>query len=165
MKDLKTSGGIKKKNDGDTGGKAITLESHNFDIILNILIGIRRSLSDISDISVKKLDDYQYKKKLSSEIDWIYTETTPKKKSVLKFKFIDYAPLVFYKLRNLHGISEERYIKSLGPNQLINSIMSNDKKTLYELCSSGQSGSLFYYTKDRRYMMKTIPKREFDKFR
>lgn len=132
---------------------------------MNILIGIRRSLSDISEISVKKLDDYQYRKKLSSEIDWIYTTTTPAKKSVLKFKFIDYAPLVFYKLRNFHGISEERYIKSLGPNQLINSIMSNDNKTLYELCSSGQSGSLFYYTKDRRYMMKTIPEREFDKFR
>jgi len=35
---------------------------------------------------------------------------------VLKFKFIDYAPMVFYKLRNLHGISEESYVKSLGPN-------------------------------------------------
>lgn len=73
--------------------------------------------------------------------------------------------MVFYKLRQFHGIPEENYMKSLGPNQLINSIMSNDKQTLYELCSSGQSGSLFYYTKDRRYMMKTIPKREFDKFR
>jgi len=48
---------------------------------------------------------------------------------------------------------------------MINSLLSNDKQSLYELCSSGQSGSLFYYTKDRRYMMKTIPKREFDKFR
>ena len=36
---------------------------------------------------------------------------------------------------------------------------------LYELCSSGQSGSLFYYTKNKKYMLKTIPKREFDKFR
>ena len=44
---------VKKKDDGDSGGRAITLESHNFDIILNILIGIRRSLSDISEISVK----------------------------------------------------------------------------------------------------------------
>lgn len=107
----------KKKGDGGSGGRAITLESQNFDIILNILIGIRRSLSDISEISVKNLDDYQYRKKLSSEIDWIYTTSTPgQKQSVLKFKFIDYAPLVFYKLRNLHGISEESYIKSLGPN-------------------------------------------------
>ena len=36
---------------------------------------------------------------------------------------------------------------------------------LYELCSSGQSGSLFYYTKNKKYMLKTIPKREYTKFR
>jgi hypothetical protein len=47
------------------------MESHNFDIILNILIGIRRSLSNISEIAIKKLDDYQFRKKLSSEIDWV----------------------------------------------------------------------------------------------
>lgn len=52
------SNSAKKKGDGDSGGRAITLDSHNFDIILNILIGIRRSLSDISEISVKQLDDY-----------------------------------------------------------------------------------------------------------
>ena len=34
-------------------------------------------------------------------------------------------------------------------------------ETLYELCSSGQSGSLFYYTKDRNYLLKTLPEREF----
>jgi 1-phosphatidylinositol-4-phosphate 5-kinase len=155
-----------KKKERDSVGKAITLESQNFDIILNILIGIRKTLSDISDIGSKKLDDYQFRKKLSSEIDWVYTTSTPgQKQSVLKFKFINYAPLVFYKLRNMNGISEDSYLKSLGPNQLINSIMSNDNQTLYELCSSGQSGSLFYYTKDRRYMLKTIPEREFVKFR
>ena len=38
-------------------------------------------------------------------------------------------------------------------------------ETLYELCSSGQSGALFYYTKDRKYMLKTIPEREFIKLR
>ena len=38
-------------------------------------------------------------------------------------------------------------------------------ETLYELCSSGQSGALFYYTKDRKYLLKTLPQREFDKLR
>jgi 1-phosphatidylinositol-4-phosphate 5-kinase len=36
---------------------------------------------------------------------------------------------------------------------------------LYELCSSGKSGSLFYYTKDRNYLIKTMPLREFAKLR
>jgi len=56
-------------------------------------------------------------------------------------------------------------MKSLGPEQILNSFWTNNFETLYELCSSGQSGSLFYYTKDRKYMMKTIPAREFDKMR
>ena len=93
---------------------------------MNILIGIRRSLSDISDIAVKQLSDYEFRKKLASEIDWLVT-SSDKKQTVQKFKFRDYAPLVFYKLRLLHGITEESYMKSLGPNQLINSIMSNDR--------------------------------------
>jgi Phosphatidylinositol-4-phosphate 5-Kinase len=38
-------------------------------------------------------------------------------------------------------------------------------ETLYELCSSGQSGALFYYTKDRKYLLKTVPEREFVKLR
>ena len=55
-------------------------------------------------------------------------------------------------------------MRSLGPEQILNSFLTQNFDTLYELCSSGQSGSLFYYTKDKRYMIKTIPKREFSKF-
>ncbi len=54
---------------------------------------------------------------------------------------------------------------SLGPEQILKSFLTNNFEMLYELCSSGQSGSLFYYTKNKKYMLKTIPKREFVKFR
>jgi len=56
-------------------------------------------------------------------------------------------------------------MKSLGPEQILNSFWTNNFDTLYELCSSGRSGSLFYYTKDRNYMLKTLPEREFNKLR
>merc|ERR1711982_241289 len=62
------------------------------------------------------------------------------------------------------SVSLKNYMKSLGPEQILNSFLTNNFDTLYELCSSGQSGSLFYYTKDKKYMMKTIPEREFKKF-
>lgn len=52
---------------------------------------------------------------------------------------------------------------SLGPEQIINSLWTNNKQTLYELCSSGKSGALFYYTKDKNYMLKSIAGREFKK--
>ena len=34
-------------------------------------------------------------------------------------------------------------------------------KSLTELCSSGKSGSFFYYTSDGKFMLKTIRKDEF----
>ncbi len=46
---------------------------------------------------------------------------------------------------------------------MISSIWTNSNETLYELSSSGRSGALFYYTKDRKYMLKSIAAREFYK--
>lgn len=34
-------------------------------------------------------------------------------------------------------------------------------RTLAELCSSGKSGSFFYYTQDSKFVLKTIPRSEF----
>lgn len=34
-------------------------------------------------------------------------------------------------------------------------------KTLAELCSSGKSGSFFYYTSDGKFLLKTISRNEF----
>lgn len=81
------------------------------------------------------------------------------------YKFHEYAPLAFQKIRNLNGIEEDSYLKSMGPEQIVNSLWTNDTETLYELSSSGKSGALFYYTKDRRYMLKSIAGREFNKLR
>ena len=46
------------------GGRFISMQSDNFDIIINILVGIRRSLSNLVDIPGRKLDDYEYQKRL-----------------------------------------------------------------------------------------------------
>jgi 1-phosphatidylinositol-4-phosphate 5-kinase len=114
------------------------------------------------DIPGKALDDHEFQKRLGQENDWI-SQTS--KSQISSFKFFDYAPLVFQRIRSRNGITEDEYMKSLGPEQILNSFWTNNYETLYELCSSGQSGSLFYYTKDRKYMMKTIPKREYLKMR
>ena len=50
---------------------------------------------------------------------------------------------------------------SLGPEQIINAIWANTQENVYQLSSSGKSGALFYYTKDKNYMLKSISKREF----
>jgi hypothetical protein len=39
------------------GGKFVRMESHNFDLVMNILIGIRRSISNLVEIPGKAIDD------------------------------------------------------------------------------------------------------------
>lgn len=55
------------------------------------------------------------------------------------------------------------YIESLGPNNIYNYIWTNNFKTFTSLVSSGKSGSLFYYSLDGKFMLKTIAKEEFYK--
>lgn len=79
--------------------------------------------------------------------------------------FFDYAPMVFQRIRRLSEITEEEYLLSLGPDSILNCFWNNNYQSLYELCSSGKSGSLFYYTEDQKYMLKTISRDEFKKLK
>jgi len=62
----------------------------------------------------------------------------------------------------MYGISANEYLKSIGPENLIGSIMMGNTTSLKEQCSAGKSGSFFYYTADARYMLKTIHHHEFE---
>ena len=84
---------------------------------------------------------------------------------VIKCKFYDYAPKIFYNLRSLYGISNDDYLKSLGPENFLCNLIITKNKSLKEICSSGKSGSFFYYSYDSKYLMKTIPESEFNKFK
>ena len=87
-----------KNSNAGSGGSFVRFEGKKFDIILNILIGIRRSLSTIVRLPGEELSDWQFEKKMSSESDWI-DQGGANSKTVRKFKFTDYAPMVFAKLR------------------------------------------------------------------
>ena len=47
-------------------------------------------------------------------------------------------------------------MKSLGPENLLSSIIKGNMNSLSEFMSSGKSGSFFYYSMDGRYTLKTI---------
>ena len=127
----------KKKAEGK-GGKFVRIEGAKFDIILNILIGIRRSLSTLVRLPGVDLNEWQFKKSMSSESDWLEQGVQRSTKGkVSSFKFIDYAPMVFAKLRERFKILEDDYITSLGPEQILKSFLTNNFEMLYELCSSG----------------------------
>jgi len=59
------------------------------------------------------------------------------------------------------GITWNEYLRSIGPENIIGSMIMGDIATVKEQCSTGKSGSFFYYTPDNRFMIKTISHSEF----
>lgn len=118
-------------------------EGHvNFIIAYNMLTGIRVAVSRCSGI-MKPLTpmDFKFNKKLA--FDYHGNELTPS--SQYAFKFKDYCPEVFRELRALFGLDPADYLVSL-----------TSKYILSELNSPGKSGSFFYYSRDYKYIIKTI---------
>lgn len=70
------------------------------------------------------------------------------------FKFKDYCPFAFRFLRHRFGIDTADYMVSLCNTQ------KNGENALRELPTPGKSGSLFFFSHDMRFILKTIPKSE-----
>ncbi|KAG6901622.1 hypothetical protein C0995_009895 [Termitomyces sp. Mi166 len=120
-------------------------EGHvNYVLMYNMLTGIRIGVSRCQAKIKRPLtqDDFQAKHKYSFDI--IGNELTPSAK--YDFKFKDYAPWVFRSLR-------EDYFH-LDPADYLLSLTS--KYILSELGSPGKSGSFFYFSRDYRFIIKTI---------
>lgn len=118
-------------------------EGHvNFIIAYNMLTGIRVAVSRCSGI-MKPLTpkDFKFTKKLA--FDYHGNELTPS--SQYAFKFKDYSPEVFRELRAMFGLDPADYLVSL-----------TSKYILSELNSPGKSGSFFYFSRDYKYIIKTI---------
>jgi 1-phosphatidylinositol-4-phosphate 5-kinase len=79
--------------------------------------------------------------------------------------FNDYAPAVFLEVREAFGISNASYLASLGVQQMKTALMFGCMSALFEMSSSGRSGSFFYQSHDMRYILKTIPAGEATTFR
>ena len=69
------------------------------------------------------------------------------------FAFIDIEPTVFGLLRSSYGLSPAVYQESFQLNDLENSEM-------LEKFTEGKSGSFFYFTRDFRYIIKTVSTQE-----
>ena len=83
----------------------------------------------------------------------------------LQYLFFDFSPRVFHQIRKMYGITCNDYLKSIGPENIIGSLIMGDISTVKEQCSTGKSGSFFYYTPDSKYMIKTVSHHEFEKFK
>ncbi|KAK5995508.1 Phosphatidylinositol 4-phosphate 5-kinase its3 [Cladobotryum mycophilum] len=119
-------------------------ETHaNWVTAYNMLTGIRVSVSRTNAKLDRDLIDSDFEVKQKSTFDITGNELVPSAK--YDFKFKDYAPWVFRHLRALFRLDPADYLMSL-----------TGKYILSELGSPGKSGSFFYFSRDYKYIIKTI---------
>lgn len=84
----------------------------SFNIVFNIMLGIKKSCDATLDIPLVYLTDKDYKIKCKYEIAPYRTEASDVVKACT---FFDYAPQIFASIRKVCGISKKQYSESLGP--------------------------------------------------
>lgn len=124
-------------------GNVIGEEHDNYVLMYNMLTGIRIGVSRCQAKVKRPLTDADYYAKHKFTFDIIGNELTPSAK--YDFKFKDYAPWVFRELREYFHLDPADYLLSLTA-----------KYILSELGSPGKSGSFFYFSRDYRFIIKTI---------
>ncbi|KAF8493473.1 SAICAR synthase-like protein [Russula emetica] len=120
-------------------------EGHvNYVLMYNMLTGIRIAVSRTQAKIKRPLTDEDYTARHKYSFDIIGNELTPSAK--YDFKFKDYAPWVFRELReDCFQLDPADYLLSLTAQYILS-----------ELGSPGKSGSFFYFSRDYRFIIKTI---------
>ncbi|KAI9027329.1 hypothetical protein CLU79DRAFT_803276 [Phycomyces nitens] len=124
-------------------GTRISEGHQNYVLMYNMLTGIRIAVGRVSAKTDRPIEDLDFKAAHKLAFDVTGDELTPGAK--YDFKFKDYAPWAFRHLREKFGIDPADYLISL-----------TSKYILSELGSPGKSGSFFYYSRDYRFIIKTI---------
>ncbi|KAI9493813.1 hypothetical protein BDB00DRAFT_355503 [Zychaea mexicana] len=119
-------------------------EGHqNYPLMYDMLTGIRIAVGRVSAKMRRDLTPQDFTAAHKLVFDVTGNELTPGVK--YDFKFKDYAPWVFRGLREKFHLDAGDYMMSL-----------TNKYILSELNSPGKSGSFLYYSRDYRFIIKTI---------
>ncbi|KAK6163056.1 hypothetical protein DH2020_002897 [Rehmannia glutinosa] len=131
-------------------GLTISKGHKNYDLMLNLQLGIRHSVGRPAPATSLdlKASAFDPRDKKWTRFPPEGSKHTPPHQSC-EFRWKDYCPSVFRTLRKLFKVDPADYMIS---------ICGND--ALRELSSPGKSGSFFYLTNDDRYMIKTMKKSE-----
>jgi len=147
---------------GPKKGLAVHFGHENWNMVLSMMIGIRMSVGRSMHEISRELQpvDFIMKEKFSiiPRIANIFDSAVSKR--VTMTRFMDYAPMVFQRIRSRFGIHHDEYLRSVGPEQLLGNMVLGNLSSLSELSSEGKSGAFFYYTADGKYMIKTVSPKE-----
>ncbi|KAH7425661.1 hypothetical protein KP509_11G065000 [Ceratopteris richardii] len=130
-------------------GETIIKGHRSYDLMLNLQLGIRYSVGKFDNAKpVLDHNDFGHRARIWMKFPRDGSPLTPCHHSV-DFRWKDYCPYVFRKLREMFKIDAADYMMS---------ICGND--ALRELSSPGKSGSIFFLSNDDRFMIKTLRRPE-----
>ncbi|KAM7251538.1 hypothetical protein ACFE04_023421 [Oxalis oulophora] len=123
-------------------------------LMLNLQLGIRYTVGKITPVPSREVrgSDFGNRARIRMYFPSKGSQFTPPHRST-DFQWKDYCPMVFRNLRELF---------KLNPAEFMMSICGDDG--LRELSSPGKSGSLFYLSKDDRFVIKTLKQAELKVF-
>ena len=138
--------------------KIIRTPDESFKILLNIIMGIQIAVQSCPNFRINRKEEIS--NYLNNMIYSIQTINFGKRQEEIFF-LKEFAGIIFNNIRLLLGIDKDTFIISISPQEFVTEIMISSQTIFEELCSTGKSGSLFYYTRDGRFIVKTISKKEY----
>ena len=138
--------------------KIIRTSDQSFKLLLNMIMGIQIAVQSIPNFHIKNQEDLG--KYLTNMLYSIQTINFGKKKEEV-FILKEFAGIIFNNIRIYLGYDKDDFIASISPQDFITELMISNQTIFEELCSTGRSGSLFYYTRDGKFIVKTIKRDEY----
>lgn len=154
------SGSVKLQSMKKTKNKNNLLKAadNNFKLLLNMIMGIQLAIQSTSNLKININEDLsKYLKTMKYSIQTINFGS----KKQETFYIRECAGVIFNNIRKLYNIDKDTFISSISPQDFITEMMISSSTIIEELCSTGKSGSLFYYTRDGRFILKTISHTEY----
>jgi len=136
----------RKKKRRNFQGNVIKGEHEQYTLTIGMMLGIRvavgrpQQMDDLTLMDFMQVDKYLFPPKGCNKPP----HRTPPHHLSHDFKFKDYAPKIFHRIRQLFGIDSASYMLSVSGNYNYLEFMSNSK-----------SGQFFFYSHDGRFMIKT----------
>ena len=138
--------------------KIIGASEKSFEILFNMIMGIQIAVQALPNFRIKNREEInKYLTEMLYSIQTIYLGNDNEESYLLK----EFGGVIFNNIRIYLGINKDDFIKSISPQDFITELMISSQTIFEELCSTGSSGSLLYYTRDGEFIVKTISRKEY----
>lgn len=137
---------------------AVSWCDENWNFAVNTLQGIHKAVKLAEDNELQSSDASIVEQKRRHVIIPLSVGSETGQKV---YKFHDYAPIAFDRLRQLYGISATEYLRFLGVDRVLDHWMQGNFLLLDGLQTNENKDGFTYFSENQKFVIKTITKEEF----